>query len=137
MNYDMKTNVEEKILDIVRKTMDNDELKYDKGLTNLDFYSLLCMSASKDSLFSLCGANVCMFKYSYNNNESVLILFSIPIIIDSTDGKSKHITERIIDTVQLLENTFVTLDYLNVKEVKEEKFVYLVAVKSFTKNNDN
>jgi hypothetical protein len=137
MNYDMKTNPEEKILDIVRKTMDNDELKYDKGLNNLDFYSLLCMSASKDSLFSLCGANVCMFKYSYNNNESVLILFSIPIITDSIDGKSKHITERIIDTVQLLENTFVTLDYLNVKEVKEEKFVYLVAIKSFTKNNDN
>ena len=58
------------------------------------------------------------------------MMIAIPIVIEnSKEVKSKHIVERVMKIVELLENVFITLDYMNSKEVKEEKFVYLISVK--------
>ena len=34
-----------------------------------------------------------------------------------------------MNTIQLLEETFVYVDYMSSEEVKEERFVYLAAIK--------
>jgi hypothetical protein len=70
-----------------------------------------------------------MFKYKYEGKNAVLFVFSMPINLNSDNGENKHISERVIDVVRILEECFVTIDYLNSIENREEKFVYITAVK--------
>jgi hypothetical protein len=62
----------------------------------------------------------------FQDEKAVMLIFSVPI--NETDG-NKLITDKIIDLVDLLENSLITLDYLHSAELKEEKQIYVVVVK--------
>jgi len=104
-------------------------LKYTGTIDELDYYSLLCQSTASNKLFSILNCNVSMFNYEYNNIDSILIIFSIPITIN-TNNDNKHISERIMDILKLVEDCFITVDYMDLKNVKEDKFYYMTIIKS-------
>lgn len=123
----MKANVIERLKDIFEIAMETD-LIYCGDLKRLDYYSLFCKAAAKDNLYKLNGNNLCMFNYKINEQDAMLMIFSIPINLPEESG-AKNVAERVMEIVIMLEKCFVTLDYLKSEEVKEDKFIYIVAGK--------
>lgn len=125
----------EKLNELFNKTLDSD-LKFEGKLNNMDYFSLICKATSNNQMIKFKDSNLCMFNYRYNNQDCILMIFSIPISDNSDNNKpnkNKHITERIMDIVKLLEEFFITLDYTHNKQVKEEKFSYLTVIKKIDK----
>jgi hypothetical protein len=80
-----------------------------------------------------------MFKYTYENEDSILIIFSIPASLNTesisvNQQDNKHISERIMDILKIVEECFITVDYMDLKNIKEEKFLYMVIVKKLKDN---
>jgi len=122
----------EKIVELFDKTVKNGEV-YDGDLENVNYFALMC-KAKEDYMFKIGQCNGCMFKYKYDGKTSVLFIFSMPINLNTDNGQdNKHISERVIDIVRMLEDCFVTIDYLNSVESREDKFVYITAVKKIAK----
>jgi len=121
----------EKIVELFDKTVKNGEV-YDGDLENVNYFALMC-KAKEDYMFKIGQCNGCMFKYKYDGKTSVLFIFSMPINLNPDNGDVKHISERVIDIVRMLEDCFVTIDYLNSVESREDKFVYITAVKRISR----
>ena len=94
----------------------------------INYYNLFCKAAADDLLYKVQRNNFCMFNYYYNQIESVLMIFAIPIN-PSEEVEIKQVAERVMKIVRELENCFITLEYLNANEVSEDKFIYIIAVK--------
>lgn len=124
----------EKLIELFNRTIESD-FKFEDKLKNIDYFSTICRASANNQMTKIFNSNVCMFNYRYNNTDSVLILFAIPLNPDESDGKStKHISERVMDIIRLLEDTFITLNYVNSDQVKEDKFTYLIAVKEVSED---
>ena len=128
-----KEVIKEKLKEIFESTVDSDA-KYLGSVKDIDYYTLLCKSAAKDRLFKLMGNNMCMFNCKYDDYDSVLMLFSIPV--NSKEIGSKHISERVMEVIESVEDCFTTIDFSSSKEVKEDKFVYMVVVKKLDKKGE-
>ena len=76
MNYP-----KQKLKDIFSTTYEKG-IQWNGSLSNIDYYSLSCQAAGHDLLYSLNECNVCMFKCNYEEEESILIVFSIPINLE-------------------------------------------------------
>ena len=111
--------------EIFNRTLES-ELSYSGDVNTIDYYDLFCKAASKEHLYYIDSKNVCMFNYDYEGNEAILIIISIPI---NSDTKIKDVAEHVIDIVSILEECFIKLEVLKSEEVKEDKFVYVTAVK--------
>jgi hypothetical protein len=122
-----RSYISEKLKEIFEDTVESG-LIYEGDLDQIDYYSLFCKTAANKKLYKLMGNNLCMLKCKYENQDSVLIVSFIPINVDETGAKS--IAERVIEVVSNLESCFVTLDSLKSEEVKEDKFIYVTAVKT-------
>ena len=66
--------------------------------------------------------------YNYKDKEAVLILFTLPINVDQ-DG-AKTVSDRVMEVVNLLEQAFISLEYLNSEEVETDRHVYVTAIKT-------
>ena len=125
---------EERLKQIFESTIESG-LKYDGNIEEIDFYSLFCKSTANNQLYKIFSCNLSMFKYRYENDDSVLIIFSIPIslnldrIENGNQQENKHISERIMEILRIVEECFITVDYMNLKTIKEDKFMYMVIVK--------
>lgn len=128
-----KEVVREKLKEIFEATVDSDS-KYSGSFTDIDYYALLCKSAAKDRLFKLMGNNMCMFNCKYDENDAVLMLFSIPV--NTKEIGSKHISERVMEVIENVEACFTTTDFSSSREVKEDKFVYMVVIKKLDKKGE-
>ena len=122
----MSPQTRDRLKEIFEATVESD-IKYDGSIENIDYYSLFCKAASKEKLYRIMGNNVCMFNCKYNDKDSILIVFFIPINTEETGAK--NVAERVMEIVEEIELCFVTLDYLKSQEVKEDKFVYITAIK--------
>ena len=116
-----------KIKEIVENTIDGD-LKYEGAMSNFDYYKLFCTAAAADQLYRVLGNNVCAFNCIFEETDSALIIFSIPINTPEETG-SKNVAERVMEIIESLEKCFITLDYAHSDEVKEDKFIYITVVK--------
>ncbi len=121
MNY-----IQERLKEIFETTLESG-IKYDKSIKKVDHYGLFCQAASKEKLYKLMGNNLCMFNCEYNNKDAVMMVFFIPI--NSQDTGAKNVAERVMEVVENVETCFITLDYLKSEEVKEDKFIYVTAIK--------
>lgn len=121
-----KSYVKEKLRDILENTIDGG-LLYDGNIFSIDYFNLFCRASANNQLYKLLGNNLTMFKCEYEGEDSVLIIFSIPI--NSEEHSAKTIAERVIETITEVEKTFVTLDFVHSEELKDEKFVYITIVK--------
>jgi hypothetical protein len=127
----LNTSPKERLTQIFESTIDSGSI-YNGNIDEIDFYSLLCKSTSNNQLYKILSCNLSMFNYKFEDEDSVLIIFSIPssLNIDKIQNQeNKHISERIMDIIQLVEECFITVDYMNLKTVKEDKFVYMTIVK--------
>ena len=125
---------EERLKQIFESTIESG-LKYDGNIEEIDFYSLFCKSTANNQLYKIFSCNLSMFKYRYENDDSVLIIFSITIslnldrIENGNQQENKHIYERIMEILRIVEECFITVDYMDLKNIKEDKFMYMVIVK--------
>jgi len=119
----------EKLLDICRDTLESG-IYFDESLENIDYYAAVCKAASVAKLYKFFGCNMSLFKYIFEGDESLMMIFSIPTAsnIDSKED-SRHISQKVMDIIKLLEDMFVVIDYMNLNTVKEDKFCYLTIVK--------
>ena len=78
------------------------------------------------------GNNLCMFNCLYEGVDSVMMIFYIPI--NSNDSGAKNVAERVMEVVEIAEDCFVTLDYTKSEEVKEDKFIYVTAIKKISQD---
>jgi len=122
-----KTDVKDRLKEIFESTVESG-IKYDGPTDNLDYYSLFCKAAAKEKLYKIIGNNLCMFNCKFDNKDSVMLIFFIPI--NSEETGAKNVAERVMEVVEKVETCFVTLDYLKSQEVKEDKFIYVIAIKT-------
>ena len=123
MNY-----INQRLKDIYELTI-NEGIKYE-GLINdnLDYYSLFCKAAAQEKLYKIKQNNICMFNCVFQDTESILMIFALPLNIESNNG-TKNIAERVIKIVELLEECFVKLEYMNSVCINEDKYIYITAIK--------
>ena len=134
----MNTLPKERFRQIFESTIDSG-ISYTGDLENIDFYSMLCKSTSNNQLYKILNCNLSMFNYKYQEADSILIIFSLPNSLNSDNVSShdnKHISERIMEILQIVEECFITVDFMDLKSVKEEKFVYMTIIKKI-KDEDN
>ena len=125
----MSTPPKDRLRQIFESTIDAG-LIHNSSIEELDFYSLLCKSTANNQLYKIFSCNVSMFKYNYENEDSILIIFSIPSTLNSENNHdNKHISERIMDILRIVEDCFITVDYMDLINIKEDKFTYMVVVK--------
>lgn len=121
----IKKNYDERLKEIFELTIDSD-LKFEGKLENINYYNLMCKAATKDNFFKFRNNNLCMYNYNYKHLDSILMIFSIPI---NHEVGSKNATERVMEILKDLEKTFITLEYIKSIEIKEDKFIYITAIK--------
>jgi len=120
--------IEERLQEVFESTIESDQV-YNGSFDNVDYYSLFCKAASNDNLYKLMGNNFCMFKCTYENKDSVMMLFSLPINKQEEIPGSKNVAERIMEVVAATEKYFIVIDGMKSEEVKEDKFVYVTMFK--------
>lgn len=118
--------VRERLKEVFENTIDTG-IKYEGSVEAPEYYSLFCKAASKEQLYKLMGNNLCMFNCNYNNDDSIMMIFSISI--NSQESGAKNVAERVMQVIGEVESCFVTLDHVKSEEVKEDKFVYVTAIK--------
>lgn len=128
----MNKVIEQKFRSAIEATLESEDLRYTGDLKNIDYFSLFCKATSKDKLYKFLGLNVCMFNYVHEQHDSLLIIFSIP---NGEDSSTKTVADKVMDIVDLSEQLFITIDYLESTEIKDDKFIYTIVVKKI--NNVN
>lgn len=120
------SHVKQRLTEIFESTIESGET-FDGDCRSPEYYNLFCKAAARDQLFKLMNNNLCMFNCKYQDEDSVMMLFSIPI--NSEDSGAKNIAERVMRVITEVEECFITLDFTKSEEVKEDKFIYIIAVK--------
>lgn len=128
----MNKIVEQKFRSAIEATLESEDLRYTGELKNMDYFSLFCKATAKDKLYKFLGLNVCMFNYLHENQDSLLIIFSIP---NGEESSTKDVADKVMDIVNLSEQLFITIDHLESTEIKDDKFIYTTIVKKI--NNVN
>ncbi len=124
------SKTQEKIIEIFDSVVESG-VKLDTPIEDVDKCNLMFKAATSDTLHQMLGSNMCMFNCEYQGEDAVYIMFSIPI----QEKGSKQIVERVVEVVKKLEDCFVTLDSCTSEEVKEDRFVYVTAIKKLEKTN--
>lgn len=101
------------------------DLKYNKPIEDID-YTVLTKAMAVDKTMKVLGCIVCMFNCIFENSPAVLVVFSY---FPKEDVGSKHISEKTIDVIDLLQEVFITLDYIDIISPKSEGYVYIISIK--------
>lgn len=120
------SRIQDKLKEVFELTIDSG-INFEGNLEEIDYYNLFCKAASKDKLYKVMGNNVCMFNCELDHDDAVLMIFFLPI--NSEESGAKNIAERVMEVVEQIELCFISIDYLKSEEVKEDKFIYVSAVK--------
>ena len=121
-----KTDVKDRLKEIFESTIESG-IKYNGPIENIDYFNVFCKAGEQKALYKMLGNNLCMFNYKYEEKDAVMIIFSMPI--NTEDSGAKNVAERVMAVVEKIETCFVTLDYLKSQEIKEDKFIYVIAIK--------
>lgn len=124
----MNTPPKERLRQIFESTIDSGE-KYCGNIADIDYYSLLCKSTANNQLYKIFSCNLFMYNYTFNEEDAVLMVFSIPTSVTDNSPENKHVSERILDVLKIVEECFITVDFMDLKTVKEDKFLYMTIVK--------
>ena len=122
----MDQKLEQKFREAYEITLESENLRYNGALDNVDYFGLFCKATAEDKLYKFFGLNTCMFNFTHENADSMLIIFSIP---NGEDSSTKVIADKVMDIVKLSEKVFTTIDYIKSKEVKDDTFVYVTIIK--------
>lgn len=128
----MNEHTEKKFRLAIDSTLESEDLRYIGELKNMDYFSLFCKATAKDKLYKFLGLNVCMFNYTFERQDALMIIFSIP---NGDESSTKDVADKVMDIVELAEHLFITLDHVDSTEIKDDKFIYTTIVKKI--NNAN
>jgi len=93
--------------------------EYYKGLMDENaFFKMKITAGLHEKLIIRNNIFLCMYKYIYEDCESILMNFSLPVNIIKERGVNKSLSMRTIEIVNIAEKCFVTLDYMKVTEFK-------------------
>jgi len=126
----------EKLRNIFEVTIDIGEKIQLNDINEIDYYSILCKSIALNKMYKIFNCNVCSFNCDYENEDSIVMVFSIPISTQSQDKDRKHPSEKAMDIIKVIEECFIDIDFMSFKEVKEDKFSYLTIIKKLKEEND-
>lgn len=101
------------------------DLKYNKPVESID-YTVLTKAMLADKTLKCLGCTVSMFNYVFQGDNAVLIVFSY---YPKEDTGLKRISEKAIEVVGILQEVFVTVDYVDIVTPKSEGYVYIVCIK--------
>jgi len=119
----------ERLKNIYDETIENG-IKIQFNKEDIDYYSLLCKATANDKIYKIFNCNVCAFNCDFEGEDAIVVIFSVPApskLDDSTD--KKHPSEKVMDILKVIEQCFINVDYMSFKEVKEDKFSYITAIK--------
>lgn len=126
--------VQEKLLEIFENTVSKkDNLVYDGKVEEINHFNLLMKAGGEDALYKILGYNMCMLNCKYEGKKAVVVLFSIPV---NPKTGNKLIADSVMEIIENVEDCFTTVDYLNSKEIRDEKFVYVTIVKKLEEDLD-
>ena len=120
--------IKEKINTIHEKIIGSELFCNDQDFDNIDHYNLLCRATAADMSFFLSDlkCNFCMYNCKYEEKDAILIIFLLAI---NVDRGNKDLSERVITLIHSAELNFTTLDYIKVKKLTDEKWLYLTMIK--------
>jgi len=131
----MNTKPIDRLRQIYESTIESG-ISYSGNLEDIDFYSLLCKSTSNNQLYKIFSCNLYMYNYEFENEDSILMIFSIPVSLNNDNQQeNRHVSERVMEILKLVEECFSTVDYMKVKNVKEDKFIYMTVIKKIKEDN--
>jgi ABC-type uncharacterized transport system substrate-binding protein len=101
-------------------------VKFEGNLEEINYFKTFSKADAKNQMFKMHGCNVCMLNYK---DDSVLIIFAIPIRSAVEGDENKHVSERMMDVVKNIEDVFISVESMTASEVKEDKMIYLTIIK--------
>ena len=101
-------------------------IKFEGNIEEIDYFKTFCIAEDENQMFKIQGCNVCLLNYEDN---SVLIIFAVPIRSTVPGDENKHVSERLMNIVKQIEECFTTVDSMTAQEVKEDKVIYLKIIK--------
>ncbi len=105
-------------------------MEYHGKIEDVNCCQLLQEAIREDKLFKIHGTEAFMFNCKYCDLNSILMIFSLLAKTNIETGEeNKHVSERVMDIIKVLEDCFTIIDFVEIKDVKEDKRVYVVAVK--------
>lgn len=117
---------ENKLKKIFNETLEDGEL-YEGKLKNVQCSDLMISSANNNKNYRYGINNFCMFKYNYHGEDSVMMIFAIPI---KSKEDERNFNIRFFELLIDIEKSFVTLDYRQLLEFKEDEYMYFVCVRT-------
>lgn len=125
--------IENKLRKIFEETIENNKRKYEGSLKHLPCSDLILSSISTKKNYRYETNNLCMLNYKYHGEDSVLMIFAIPI---KSSEDSRPYNERVFDVLRDVEEAFITLDYRQLKEFEEDKYMYFICIKVIEEEDD-
>ena len=101
-------------------------VKFEGNLDEIDYFKTFSKADAKNQMFKMHGCNCVMLNYK---DDSVLIIFAVPIRSAVEGDENKHISERLMEIVKNIEDVFISVESMTANEVKEDKVIYLVVIK--------
>ena len=128
-NKSEKKEQKDRLKEIYLETIESG-ISLEDDLENLDYFKLQYKADHEKKLYTMFSCNLCMFKYKYQGHDSILIVFCVPSPSNSESKEDgRHISQKIMEIVKTVEESLITSDYMNLKEVKEIKLSCLTIVK--------
>lgn len=103
-------------------------------ITESDFFTinykkLIDTSKQSGTNYVFKSVPVYMLKVKYDECDSILMLFTIPMDDEGRVGGSKSLVEKIMEIIENAESTFVKIDFVQSTPVKEDSISYLLLIK--------
>ena len=126
----------ERLKDIFDLTVESGNKVNINDFNEIDYYSLLCSAIGNNKMYKMFNCNLCSFNCEFEGEDSVIMIFSVPITTQSEVPDKKHSSERIMDIIKIVEECFISIDHMKFKEVKEDKFSYITIIKKVKENDE-
>lgn len=102
---------------------------FDGDLEDVNYLDTFLKAGMTNNMHDIMGTNLCLMKIKYKEEESILMIFGIPLNEESGNIKMKQISEKVLEVVKKLEQAFITLDYMNCSMSKDDHYEYLTVIK--------
>lgn len=95
-----------------------------------DYFTLCCKAESENKRDSILGYVVYTFYQEYDSTDAVVFIFSLPTYEKEEVNKEiKHVSQKVLEILKLVEDVFIIVDHMEVKNVREDKFTYFTVIK--------
>jgi len=125
--------IENKLRKIFKETIEGDR-KYEGSLKHLPCSDLIMSALGTQKNYRYETNNLCMLKCRFCNRDSILMIFAIPI---KSREDNRNVNERFFEVLGDVEHAFTTLDYRQVKEFEEDKYMYFICIKVIESEEDD